>query len=83
MELWEYSHEGHGEMEPLPQASEGDEGLTGETARGHLTVGLLVLPRCTLAHESTRQTIHALAAVLTHAGYTPAGGSVHLTVLTC
>lgn len=70
-------------MEPLPQASEGDEGLTGETACGHLTVGLLVLPRCTLAHEAARQAIHTLAAVLAHAGYTPAGRRVHLTVLTC
>lgn len=76
------SQEGHSEVEPLPQASEGDEGLSGETARGHLTVGLLVLPRQTLAHESTSKAIHALAPILTHAGYTPARRCIYLTVLT-
>lgn len=77
------SHEGHGEMEPLPQASEGDEGLSGETACGHLAVGLLVLPHWALAHEPTGEAVHALAAVLAHAWYTPAGRGVHLAVLTC
>lgn len=59
-------------MEPLPQASEGDEGLSGEAARGHLAVGLLILPLWTLTHESTGETIHTYATVLAHAGYTPA-----------
>lgn len=77
------SHEGDGEVEPLPQASEGDEGAPGETARGHLAVGLLVLPRRTLAHESAGEAIHALAAVLAHAGHAPAGRRVDLAVLTC
>ena len=59
-------------MEPLPQASEGDEGLSGEAAGGHLTVGLLELPRRTLAHETTREPVDTLAAVLTHTGHTTA-----------
>lgn len=70
-------------MEPLPQASEGDEGAAGEAARGHLAVGLLVLPRRTLAHESAGEAVHALAAVLAHAGHAPAGRGVDLAVLTC
>lgn len=60
-------------MEPLPQASKGDEGLSGEAAGGHLTVRLLVLPRRTLAHEATCEPVDTLAAILTHTGYTPAG----------
>lgn len=59
-------------MEPLPQASEGDEGLSGETAGGHLTVGLLVLPWWTFAHETTSKPVDALAAILTHTGNTAA-----------
>ncbi len=57
-------------MEPLPQASEGDEGLSGEAAGGHLTVRLLELPRWTLAHEAARQPVDTLAAVPTHTRYT-------------
>lgn len=60
------SHEGDGEVESLPQASEGDEGLTGEAAGGHLTVGLLVLPRWTLAHEPTRRSVDTHASVSAH-----------------
>lgn len=59
-------------MEPLPQASEGDEGLSWETAGGHLTVRLLVLPWWTLAHETTCQPVDTLAAILTHTWYTAA-----------
>lgn len=59
-------------MESLLQASEGDERLSRETARGHLAVGLLVLPGWTLTHESTGETIHTYATVLAHAGYAPA-----------
>lgn len=77
----EYSREGDGEVEPLPQASEGDEGLSGEAAGGHLTVGLLVLPWRTLAHEATREPVDALAAVFAHTRYTPAWWCIQLTVL--
>ena len=59
-------------MEPLPQASEGDERLSREAAGGHLTEGLVELPRWTLAHETTSKPVDALAAIFTHAGYTPA-----------
>ena len=59
-------------MEPLPQASEGDEGLSWEAAGGHLTVGLLVLPWWTLAHETASEPVDTLAAILTHAWYTSA-----------
>lgn len=66
------SHEGHGEMEPLPQASEGDERLSGETARGHVAVGLLIFSWWTLTHESTSEPVHTLATIFTHTRYTPA-----------
>ena len=59
-------------MEPLPQASEGDEGLSREIAGGHLTVGFLILPRRTLAHETTSELVDTLATVLTNAGHTTA-----------
>lgn len=65
-----YSHEGDGEVEPLSQASEGDEGLPREAAGGHLTVGRLVLPLGTLAHETTCQSVHTLAAVFAHSRHT-------------
>lgn len=58
-------------MEPLPQASKGDEGLSREAPCGHLTVGLLKLPWWTLAHEATGKPVDTLAAVLTHARHTP------------
>lgn len=67
-----YLHEGDSEVEPLPQASEGDEGLSREAAGGHLTVGLLKLPWWTLAHETARQPVDTFATILTHAGYTAA-----------
>lgn len=59
-------------MEPLPQASEGDEGLSREVAGGHLAVRLLKLPWWTLAHETTSQPVDTLATVLTHTGHTTA-----------
>lgn len=66
------SHEGHGEVEPLPQASEGDEGLSGEAAGGHLAVRFLVLPWRTLAHKASSKPVDALTAVLADAGYAAA-----------
>ena len=47
-----YVHEGHCEVEPLSQPSEGDEGASREAACGHLTVGLLELSWGALAHEA-------------------------------
>lgn len=41
--LLKHLHKRDGEVEPLPQAPKGNEGLSWETARGHLTVGLLIL----------------------------------------
>lgn len=69
-------------MEALLQAPEGDEGLAGEVARGHLAVGLLVLAFGALAHEAAHQQVHAAAAVLAHARHASARAGVHLTVLT-
>lgn len=66
-----YSHEGHREVESLPQASKSDEGLSRKTAGSHLTVGLLILSWWTLAHETTRKPVDTLATVLAHTGYTP------------
>lgn len=65
-----YSHKGDGEVEPLSQASEGNEGLSGEAAGGHLAVGRLVLPLGTLAHETTCQPVHTLATIFAHTRYT-------------
>lgn len=59
-------------MEPLPQASEGDEGLSREAAGGDLTVGFLIFSGWTLAHETTCQPVHTLASILTHTGHTAA-----------
>lgn len=68
-------------MEPLPEASEGDEGLSGETAGGHLAVRLLVLPRWTLAHKAAGEPVHTPATILTHTRDTAAGRGVDLAVL--
>lgn len=59
-------------MEPLPQASEGDERLSGEAAGGDLAVGFLILSWWTLAHETACQPVHTLAAILAHTGHTAA-----------
>lgn len=67
-----YSREGHSEVEPLPQAPEGDEGLPGETAGGHFTVGLLVLPRWTPTHEATGEPVDTFATIFAHTWYTAA-----------
>ena len=76
------SPEGDGEVEPLAEAPEGDEGLAWEAARGHLAVGLLVLPRRAVAHDPAHQSVGALPAVLTHARHAAARVHVHLAVVT-
>lgn len=68
-------------MESLSETSEGDEGLSWEAAGGHLTVGLLVLPRGALAQEAPHQQVHTPGLVLTHPGDAATGAGVHLTVL--
>lgn len=75
-------HKRDGEVEPLPQAPEGDKGLSWETARGHLTVGLLVLAGWTLADEAAHQQVHTLPSVLTYAWDAAARAGIDLTVLT-
>ena len=76
------SREGHGEVEALPQAPEGDEGLRREAPGGHLAVGPLELARGAHAVEAADEQVHAGAPVLAHAVGTAAGARVHLTVLT-
>lgn len=76
-----YLRKGEGEVESLPQASEGDEGLAGEAACGHLAIGLLVLSVRTLAQETSHQQVHTPASVLTNTRNTPARTCVHLTAL--
>lgn len=61
-----YLREGESEVEALPEALEGQEGLRREVAGGHLAVGLLVAARRTLALEATDQQVHTRASVLTH-----------------
>lgn len=70
-------------MEPLPQASEGDEGLSRKAAGGHLTVGLLILPGWTLAHETTCKPVDARTTILAHTWYTAVWWCINLTVLAC
>lgn len=72
--------EGDGEVEPLPQASEGDKRLPREAAGGHLTVGRLVL-LWTPAQETTRGPVDTFPTVLTHTRNTPACGRIQFTVL--
>lgn len=70
-------------MKPLPEASEGNEGLSGETACCHLAVWLLVLPRRALAHKTTSKPVYTPATVLTHAWHTSAGRGIDFTVVSC
>ena len=50
--------EREGEVETLPEPSEGEEGLGGEAAGGHQAVRLLVGPRRALAAEPPHQQVH-------------------------
>lgn len=56
--------EREGEVKALAEALEGQEGVRGEVARGHLTVGLLIAARGTLALEATDQQVDTGAAIL-------------------
>lgn len=53
-----------GEVEALAESLEGQEGVWGEIACGHLAVGLLVAARRALALEPPDQEVDAGAAVL-------------------
>lgn len=56
--------EREGEVKALAEALEGQEGVRGEVACGHLTVGLVVAARWTLALEAANKQVDAGAAVL-------------------
>lgn len=75
--------EGDGEVETLPEASEGDEGLGREAPGGHLTVGPLKLAGRAQAMEAADEQVHAGAPVLAHAIGAAAGACIHLAVLSC
>ena len=75
------SREGHGEVEALPQAPEGDEGLRWEAPGGHLTVGPLERAGGAHAVEAADEQVHTGAPVLAHAVGAAAGARVHLAVL--
>lgn len=53
-------------MEALAESLEGEEGLQGEVPGGHLTVGLFITARRTLALEPSHQQVHTGAPILTH-----------------
>lgn len=76
-----YLREGEGEVEALAEALEGEEGLQGEVPGGHLTVGLFITARRTLALEPSHQQVHTGAPVLTHTWGTTPGAARQLTPL--
>lgn len=69
------------EVKALAQALEGQEGVRGEVACGHLTVGLLVAARWTLALKPADKQVDAGAAVLAHSWNTTAGTGRQLAAL--
>lgn len=75
--------EGDGEVEALPEAAEGDEGLGREAPGGHLAVRPLELAGRAHAVEAANEQVHAGAPVLAHAVGAAARPRVHLTVLPC
>lgn len=74
--------EREGEVEALAEALEGQEGVRREVACGHLTVGLLVSARWTLALEAADKQVHAQAAVLADSRGAAAGAGRQLAALT-
>lgn len=73
--------EREGEVEALAEALEGQEGVRGEIARGHLAVGLLVATWRALAFEPPNQEVDAGAAVLADSWGTAAGAGRQLAAL--
>lgn len=79
---WRCLREREGEVKALAEALEGEEGVRGEVARGHLAVGLLVAAWRTLALEPADQQVDAGAAVLADPRGAAAGARRQLTALT-
>lgn len=70
-------------MEPLPEAPEGNEGLSRETPRCHLTVWLLVLPRWAFAHKTASEPVYTPATIFAHAWHTSTRRDIYFTVVSC
>lgn len=70
-------------MEALAEALEGQKGVRGEVARGHLAVGLLVAARWALALEAPDQEVDAGAAVLADPRGAAAGAGRQLAAFAC
>lgn len=75
--------EREGEVEALAEALEGQKGVRGEVARGHLAVGLLVAARWALALEPPDQEVDAGAAVLADPRRAAAGAGRQLAAFAC
>lgn len=69
------------EVKALAEALEGQEGVRGEVACGHLTVGLLVAAQRTLALKPADEQVDAGAAVLADSWSTAAGTGWQLAAL--
>lgn len=68
-------------MKALAEALEGQEGVWGEVARGHLAVGFLIAARRTLALKPADQQVDTGAAVLADAWCTAARAGRQLAAL--
>lgn len=73
--------EREGEVEALAEAPEGQEGVRGEVACGHLAVRLLVAARRTVAFKPADQQVDAGAAVLADSRSTAARAGRQLAAL--
>lgn len=71
--IGEYSRQREREVEALPEALEGDEGLRREVPGAHEAEGLLEASGRTLAPEAAHQQVETRPAVLTHAVGAAAG----------
>lgn len=74
--------EREGEVKALAEALEGQEGVRGEVARGHLAVGLLVAAGWTLALEAPNQQVDTGAAILADSWSTAARAGRQLAAFT-
>lgn len=64
--------EGDGEVEALPQASEGNEGLRWEAPGAHFTVGMLILAGRAHTVEASNEQVHAGAPIFAYSAGTAA-----------